>query len=246
MSGFFKSNEVIKRKRQQELANHFTLTDAHEEQSSITLAQAGVFMLKVIMYSAFVSLGFFLPFDGIRQILTIATLGVLGFFIIKFKGIFTERLFVAQLNLCDETLPEKVHIGAEKQYSENIKKVVALWVFSLVVVTAGGYFAAKKFVEQSVVKVGESKELQQNYNAASLTYTTAVNEGKSSAYLKPLYKNMVKAEKELQSNRDAVKAQNEFNVTDSKTELYGYAGLAAAIELLVGLFLFQFLCRPSE
>ena len=122
MSGFFKSNEVIKRKRQQELANHFTLTDAHEEQSSITLAQAGVFMLKVIMYSAFVSLGFFLPFDGIRQILTIATLGVLGFFIIKFKGIFTERLFVAQLNLCDETLPEKVHIGAEKQQQKSPKQ----------------------------------------------------------------------------------------------------------------------------
>lgn len=239
MFSFFKSNEVIKRKRQQELANHFALTDAHEEQGSIALAQAGVGLLKVVMYAAFVSLGFFLPFEGARQIMTIVTLGVLGFFVIRFKTIFTEKLFIAQLNLSDETLPEKVHIGAEKQYSENITKVVALWVFSLAVVTGGGYFAAKKFVGQNIEKVSVSKELQQNYDAASLTYSTAVQEGKSSAYLKPLLKGMQKAEKDLTANRNAVKAQNEFNAEDSKMELYGYAGLAAGIEFLVGLFLFQ-------
>lgn len=241
MFNLFQNNDVIKRQRQKQLANHFTLTQPHEERGSISLAQFGAAFLKIIMFCSFIASGFFLPYDGLRQVLTIATLAVLGFFVIRFKSIFTERLFVAQFNLTDETLDENTHIQAEKQYSENFTKVIVLWLFCLVVVTAGGYFGAKKFVAASIVKYVESKELKQNYDAASLTYNTAVSEGKSSAFLKPLQKEMFKAETKIKLDKEAVKAQNEVLENGSQTELYGYGAAAAAIEFLVGLILFQLL-----
>jgi hypothetical protein len=241
MFNFFQNNDVIKRKRQRELANHFELTKPHEEQGTISLAQFGVAFLKIIMFIGFMALGFFLPYDGLRQVLTIGTLAVIGFFTIRFKAIFAERLFVAQFNLTDDTLPESVHIAAEKQHSENFKKVVGLVIFCLVVVTSGGYFGAKKYVAASIPKAVKSQELQQNYEAAKLTYTAAANEGKSSAFLKPLQKEMVRAEKAIKSDADQVQAKNEVLEEASKTELYAYGIAAGGLEFLVVIFLMQLL-----
>lgn len=236
---FFKNNSVIKKERQKTLSNHFALTQPDEEQSSINLAKIGVVICKVIMFGSFVSIGFVLPFDGLRQIITIATALTLGFFVIKFKGIFTERLLVALLNLMDEELPEAAHIKANQQYVENKNKTIALWAFAVIVVAFSGYFAAKLYVSMSVTEMTESKEKKNNYNAAAYNYNEAVKEGKSSVTLKELANEMKRSEKALSSDRETVKSTNIAAHKDAHSDLYVYAFLAVAFELLISLCLFQ-------
>lgn len=236
---FFKNNAVIKKERQKSLSNHFTLTQPDEEQSSIALAQMGVYSLKFIMFCSFVSVGYFLPFEGLRLALSVAAAIVLGFFVIKFKGIFTERTLVASLNLTDNQLPEAAHVKAAEQFHENRNKTIALWVFSLIVVSLSGYFAAKKYVATSVVEMTESKEKKNNYNAAAYNYNEAVKEGKSSNALKSLAKEMKTAEKALADDKEYVRVTNLNAHAEANSDLYFYAFLAAGIELLAGLFLFQ-------